>query len=79
MLSKHQIISVNASTNCHKCAECAYTKKKIEKFIKIQQGEQIENYCQILKSWALQHNMHKFFLSNFEVKFLTRSATVCVI
>ena len=27
------------STNCHKCVECANTKKKIEKILKIQQGE----------------------------------------
>ena len=47
--------------------------QKIEKIQKIQQGE-IENYSQILKSWAPPHNMYAFFLSYYEFKFLTRSA-----
>ena len=66
---------VYVSTNCHKCAECANTKF-FKKFLKIQQGELIENYSQILKSWAPLHNMHTFFLSNYEFKFLTRSANI---
>ena len=50
--------------------------QKNEKILKIQQGEFIENYPQILKPWSPPHNMHTFFLSNYEFKFLTRSATL---
>ena len=49
----------------------------IQKFWKISKnstGEKIENYSEILKSWAPLHNMHAFFLLNYEFKFLTRSA-----
>ena len=49
--------------------------KKIEKFPKLQQGEKIKNYSQILKSWTPPHYMHTFFLSNYRFKFLTKSAT----
>ena len=67
-LSKHQCIRVYVSTNCHKCAECATTKILKNIFKKINTGK-IENYPQILKSWAPLHHMHTFFLSNYEFKF----------
>ena len=38
-------------------------------------GGKMENYSQILKSWGPPHNMHTFFLSNYQFKFLTRSST----
>ena len=34
----------------------------------------MENDSQILKSWEPPHNMYTFFLSNYEINFLTRSA-----
>ena len=53
---------------------CYY--QKLEKILKVQQGEYIEKYFQILKSQAPPHtsNMHTFSMSNYEFKFLTRSA-----
>ena len=66
------------STIGNNFAECANPKKKMKILKKIQQRELIENNSQILKSRAPPHNMHTFFLSNYEFKFLTRSGTFCV-